>query len=327
MLAAKQLSAELAKYNLDTVYHAIEDGPYHGSADFDLHIFFFPIYATATPHIMLAYLRNLPDGNKTKAAVISTNGRISTRFRDGYQGWALHQARLYLYLKNYDIFFSDTLDYPHNLTIALPPRRERYNWVIITRASSKSPMIASKIARQEKYHRRFFWPNIIWSLPFGILYSLIGRRIIGKLFAVDAACDSCGLCVGKCPVKAIKSIHGRLRWGWNCEGCLRCINICPKQAIQLSAIRVLAFIGAACAIPLYLSRCFIPVSFLSKLGSAGLMTIYAVGCILLFALLDCLLDKLSYLPFFRKIAGWGYTSFYGRYHAGQFGDRLSSKDD
>jgi len=57
------------------------------------------------------------------------------------------------------------------------------------------------------------------------------------------------------------------------------------------------------------------------------MILYAPGGILSFTLLDYLLFKLSHLPVIRKIAGWGYTGFYGRYHAGQFESRLLNKDD
>lgn len=329
LLAAKQLSQELVKYDYDMVFHDIENGSYDTDESYSLHIFFFPIYATATPHIMLSYMRNLPDGKNVRAAIISTNGRINTHFRDGYQGWALHQARLYLGIKNYNVSFSDTLDYPHNITVGIPPRKEKYNEIIISKASARFPLIAEKIAGNHKFHRKFFLPNIIWSIPFGILYSVFGRRFIGKLYAVNSSCTSCNLCIEKCPVKAIQSFNTRLSWKWNCEGCMRCINICPAQAIQASTVRTLAIIVAALVNPFFLIQKFIPIEFIQKLGNFGaalLYTlIYSISFILVFALLDWFIYMISYVPILKNIVGFGYTRFFGRYHAETFEGRF--RDD
>lgn len=329
LLAAKQLSQELVKYGYDMVFHTVENGSYDSTDTYSLHILFFPIYATAVPHIMLRYIRNLPNGENVRTAVISTNGKISTLFRDGYQGWALHQARLYLGLKNYNVFFSDTLDYPHNVTVGIPPRKEKYNEKIIFEASAKFPLIAEKIAKGQKFHRKFFLPNIIWSFPFGILYSLFGRRIIGKLFAADSSCSSCGLCIKKCPVKAIEMDSKMIRWKWNCEGCLRCINICPRHAIQASGMRYLAIIGATFLNPFFLIHRFIPVWFIQRPGNVGSIIFNTLMDVVLFivffVLLDWLIYKISYIPVLKKVASWGYTRFYGRYHAERFEGQFLNK--
>jgi flavodoxin/Pyruvate/2-oxoacid:ferredoxin oxidoreductase delta subunit len=329
LLAAKQLSQELENYEFAIKLHAIENGLHNTDNTYTLHIFFFPIYATAAPHIVRKYIRNLPDGKNVRAAVISTNGKISTLFRDGYQGWALHQVRLYLSLKNYHVFFSDTLDYPHNITVAIPPRKEKYNKKIISQASAKFPIIAEKIANGQKFNRNFFLPNIIWSLPFGILYSLFGRRGIGKIFAANSSCNSCKLCVEKCPVKAIQSFDSKIRWKWNCEGCMRCINTCPRQAIQASAVRILAIFAAAFVYPFFLIQRFIPIGFIQKSGSIEAaifkILIYAISFIVFFLLLDWFIYRISYLPILKNIVSWGYTRLFGRYHAKRFEGQFLNK--
>lgn len=316
--AAHLIGNELALHGFEPIFHAIEDGLYKGNPQVDLHLFFFPIYATSVPHIMCKYIRRLPAGKRAKAAVISTNGRISTHFRDGYQGWALWQARLLMYIKKYDVFFSDTLDYPHNMTAFFPPRSIQNNQKIIEIILPKIRIISEKIIRNQIYHRKFFLPNIIWSLPFGYLYSLIGRRIIGKLYIADIHCNHCGVCAKKCPVHAIKIVHGHVHWKWNCEGCMRCINICPQKAIQVSFLRLLALIPAAFFNPLFKIYRLIPASFFQNIGSVGKIAfkviIDVVLFFLFFAIIDIILRFLSGIPFFKPITDFSLTKFYKRYY-------------
>ncbi len=312
-LTAKELGKQLEKYDYEIVIHSIEKGQldYGEYQRCCLHIFVFPIYATALPHIMLKYIKGLPPGKDVNTAVVSTNGRINTRFRDGYQGWALHQARWALYLKKYKVFFSETLDFPHNITIVIPPRKETVNEQIIKMASEKFSDIALKIHRGEKTHRGIFFINFLWSIPFGILYTYFGRHFIGKLFVSDSSCNLCMLCVKKCPVDAIEPIKGRMKWRWNCEGCLRCMNSCPQNAIQVSVARIIAIIGAAVSIDSIFMKHFefiLPFNFIM-----GIVLFFVV-----FAVLDWILFQLSTLPLFRQIIQWGYTKYFKQYHAQKY---------
>jgi len=328
-LAAKQLTEELIKYNYEVTFHPIEKGLYDNIEVYALHIFFFPVYATAMPHIMARYMRNLPNGKDAKTVVISTNGKISTRFRDGYQGWALHQARLYLSLKNYKVFFSDTLDYPHNVTVFGPPRKEKANEEILYQISARFPLMVEKIAKGEKKHRKFFFPNIIWSLPFSLLFSFFARHLIGKMFEADCNCSLCGQCKEKCPVKAIKMNSKKITWRWNCEGCLRCINSCPRHAVQVSAVRVLASIIAAFLNPFVLFHNIFSEKFIGSLGNIGVIVfnvlMYAAFFIITFVIMDWLINILSFVPVFKKVISWGHTRYYGRYNAKEFEKKVANK--
>lgn len=67
LLAAEQIGAELRKYDWKLAFHPVEKGFPNNIGSFGLHIFFFPIYATAIPHIMLKYIHGLPVGNNTGA--------------------------------------------------------------------------------------------------------------------------------------------------------------------------------------------------------------------------------------------------------------------
>ena len=50
--AAELIGEVLSKNGYKTIIHAIENGFYPNTVNMDLHIFFFPVYATAVPHIM-----------------------------------------------------------------------------------------------------------------------------------------------------------------------------------------------------------------------------------------------------------------------------------
>jgi Pyruvate/2-oxoacid:ferredoxin oxidoreductase delta subunit len=76
----------------------------------------------------------------------------------------------------------------------------------------------------------------------GIMYSLIGRRALGKLYVADDACVGCGKCVRVCPAGAIGLVGKTPRWNLKCEGCQRCINSCPHRAIQTSIVRLLGML-------------------------------------------------------------------------------------
>lgn len=317
LMAAKELIKEENLKEYEFTLHNIEKGQCSSLDEYSLHIFFFPVYATSVPHIVRKYIRKMEDGKNTKTVIIATNGKINTKIRDGYQGWALHQARLYLTIKHYDVFLSDTLDLPHNITIAFPPRNETANQNIISQGLKPLAKIAQKISEQTISHRRIFILNFLWSIPFGIVYSIIGRRFFGKLFAADSSCNQCQLCVKQCPAKIIKTNGKRIRWGWNCEGCLRCINSCPKRSIQTSTLRVLLMIVALAANPFYFFYSTVKKEWHQLFGNFGIHIfdeIYSILAILLFLfIVDWLIAILSNIRIFRKITGIGHTRLFGRY--------------
>ena len=321
-VAADIFMAELAKQVYDAEPRSIEEGLCNSGETADLHVFFFPVYATAMPHIMAKYLSRLPRGQGTKVAVISTNGRISSRIRDGYQGWALHQARLILKLRQYDAFYSDTFDMPHNITaFGLPGKDDSREKLILATA----PMIvkaAQKAAKGEGYHRKVFLPNFLWCVPFSLFYSWSGRHTLGKLFASDGKCTGCGLCAKKCPAHNIKMI-GRQSWfGWGCEGCMRCINACPARAIQFSAVRLAAFAFASLWNPLIAFGLYKTGFLAGTVGGFGafiLNLIFVSVCtFVLFNVLDWILFALGFVPWVRRVVAWGHTTLFGRYNGEKF---------
>ncbi len=61
--------------------------------------------------------------------------------------------------------------------------------------------------------------------------------------AIDSAlCNGCGLCVERCPAKALGLREGRVVMAWPdlCSYCATCEDVCPTQAIALPYQVVLA---------------------------------------------------------------------------------------
>ena len=70
-------------------------------------------------------------------------------------------------------------------------------------------------------------------LKSGFVYKLFCKYAIDSrpFFSTDK-CDSCGVCVKKCPTGNIKLVDGRPVWGNNCTQCLGCIHYCHVRAIE-----------------------------------------------------------------------------------------------
>lgn len=140
-----------------------------------------------------------------------------------------------------------------------------------------------------------------------------GRRALGKMYAADERCTSCGWCERACPARTIvlRGWNGsrRLpRWGWRCEACQRCINGCPEDAIQVPGLRIAALIVAALPWGLLVVR---SIPRLSVTGSWILA--WLVGAVLLPSLVDLVLRLLERVPGIRRLAQLGHTRKFRRY--------------
>jgi ferredoxin len=137
---------------------------------------------------------------------------------------------------------TDAVGYPESITIGINPPAKEDQIAIRERSDSKVEAMAARIVAGERSLKPIGLVNRAWTIPFGIIYSLIGRRALGKLYVADAACVGCGKCVRMCPARAISLVGKVPRWNLKCEGCQRCINSCPHRAIQTSIVRLLGML-------------------------------------------------------------------------------------
>jgi len=336
---ARTLAARLTKGESEVELHEVEHrarpqgrtrSPYGAIRESgDLDLFLFPVYAMSAPRIMLRYLRALgpvaplPDGSKPRAVVLSTNGRISARFRDGHEGQALAQAERSLTRRGWEVVHRDTFDYPQGITTLITPQDEERRRAIMALVEPRIEATATALENGRFFKRPCRLPILLVSWPFGWLYRIFGRRVWAMLFAADGNCDGCGLCARRCPAGAIRMIGKRPAWSYACEGCERCINLCPKRAIQASFVRLVLMFGvfisaAACPLKPLLS------SLLAPLPPAAFPTIWAVLVVVLgflaLRLADLLLVALSLVPPLRPVLAFGWTAWFRRYTPPKIGE-------
>jgi ferredoxin len=317
---------EEAGYKVETTRVSADTWPPAGN--FDLEVFAFPVYATDVPHVMLKYLKMLP-ARSSRAAVIAVFGELKAGHSlNGYEGWALEHAARILRDKGYDVALTDAVGYPQSITMGINPPAKEDQIAIREISDRKVGAMAAKIISGEHSVKPIGMVNRAWTIPFGILYSLIGRRSLGKMYVADASCVGCGKCVRMCPVNAIDLAGKRPRWNLNCEGCQRCINSCPHRAIQTSIVRLLGVLVLQIAsLVTFIGLFFIPYGDYFQ-GIAvgplqaggwweGFAIALAVWAVVFFLLSRYMLDELIWLGersrMLRPIFHASFTRGYRRY--------------
>lgn len=275
------------------------------------HIVMFPVYAGAAPAMVLRYVLNLPPAQGATAVVIAMTGR--TEHLHGSPMQALEQVARILKRKGFHVRLTDAVESVVNFVQLMNPPTPEAQQQILRDADTRIREIAERIQTQRTSLRPSAVVMTYAAWWFWAGYTLIGRRMLGKLYVADHACTSCGQCAHLCPASAIRLFHGIPRWNFQCEGCQRCINICQTHAIQVSFLRMIAMLGATLIFPIaacayFLASHGIAVSLLFTM----LTTIVATVCV------DALVFWLELFPAFRAWTTAGHTRRYRRYLAPDF---------
>lgn len=268
---------------------------------YDTHIFCFPVYGFGTPSIMLKYISSLNIKENAGAAVICTSA--------GAEGQSLSHTKYLLGKKGFNVFFTDMVIYTYNFTQILNPQSKEIEEKTFKKAEASITKAVQKIIAHETSFKKLNPILILLSWPIFILFINLGRRILGKTFIVDDSCTGCGKCKNICPAKAITILNGRPKWGINCESCQRCINTCPRKSIQLSVVKLAAFVISE----------LVPILILIKINKYGyhLSTIlniilYSIMFVINTILADILISVLENMRIFRKLFSISYTKKYIR---------------
>ena len=179
--------------------------------------FVFPVYAWGVPEIMVDFVKKLP---KVQAFVFGLYtcggdaGHTMKRF-----------SRLYPLSSSYSLLM------PNNYIIGSDTDKEGEIRQKLAAARAELERISREIGRQEKVYR--VHEGAMAGLKSSLMNFGFNRfaRSAKPFFAEDS-CNSCGLCVRKCPADAITLQDGKPVWAAQCYQCLRCIHECPQQAIQ-----------------------------------------------------------------------------------------------
>ena len=197
---------------------------------------------------MIKFLLRLQRGRGTRAAVLATRGgiKVGPVVIPGAAGMAVFMATLILILKGYRVRAGFSLDMPANMLNLHWGMRSKNTSAIIERGKSRHAHFSSALLSG----RRFWSPlNLLWEAAwsavilywwpaFPILYLLVGRVFMAKVFFADGSCKGCEKCATGCPNQAIIMVgRGKPRtpyWTHHCEACMRCVAFCDFRAVQSS---------------------------------------------------------------------------------------------
>jgi NAD-dependent dihydropyrimidine dehydrogenase PreA subunit/menaquinone-dependent protoporphyrinogen IX oxidase len=296
---------------------------------FDYHIIAFPVLSWAPPALIKRYVRKFPKINATEVAILAVNGSIinNGKIIKGYTGQALEELECILKKRKYRVFLTGNASFPDNWTQVTNPCSPEDVEVIFKLGDTEVQNFINKFLAKEKELYRCGIFNRLWSYTTALLFSIIGRRALGKFFIADENCTGCEICVKACPVRTIQMEHKKPYWNSQCEDCNRCINICPERAIQVSlpmlilqsVINVILSIWVVKAllkyIPLLIQTNHV---FIISIEILAIIAAYVLLLWISFVPIDNLMRKLLRFKSIRHFFSISYTQKYRRYKAPGF---------
>ena len=202
-----------------------------------------PTHGFTAPWHMIRFAVRLPCAKSAHAFVVPTRagGKFGPVFTPGIAGSAAFIIAIILALKGYNLRGVMSLDMPSNW-MAL---HSGFKPETVRAINDRSRPLATQFVRRILSGRlNWFTVNNLYELLWGvllfyisILYLLVGRFMLAKIFFANAKCDGCGLCVDYCPVGAVRlkgEKNPRPFWRYNCESCMRCMAYCPEEAVECS---------------------------------------------------------------------------------------------
>ena len=319
--AARMVADRLAAAGREVAFHAI-DGRAASPAEIpDLTIMAFPIWSWAAPHFALDHARRLPKAKGARAAVLATCG--------AFGGQAVGEMARALRGRGYEVVCSGELAYPDNWVLAVNPPTGEDLAAELAAGDEAARKFADNLLSDRPPILHCAFIHVLWSWPIAMLFRFFGRRFMGKFFAADDACTSCGLCAAACPAQAIRmeGAPARPRWNASCAGCYRCINLCPATAIQISALRLVLHLGLNLGLSIlclgsigWIRRSMAPLPGFASWGLAATAALaaYAAATMVQLTAADAGIRWLAARPALRPMFLRSHTKSFGRYRAPGF---------
>lgn len=188
----------------------------------DLLIVLSPVYAFRLAELTESFLKKLPNGKQSPAAVLSVSGGGEVSPNTACR----IPAKGYLTKRGYDVVYENMLVMPSNFATQAEPH---LNLALLTVLPERLETIINDLLEGKK---RLTVPKTKDRLitAFGVAEHL-GGNLFGKNLYATSDCNQCGLCVKNCPKKNIKMVNGRPKFGWRCMWCLKCVYACNRRAI------------------------------------------------------------------------------------------------
>jgi len=244
----------------------------------------FPVLAWRPPALVLKAISKMPSGTDAKghsrqAFVLAVDG--------GNGGPGARRAADLLRRKGYTVVHLGRASYPENWTQVGAVCRGSAE---IERNLEIGDRMAEAFADCVLYGTSAPLETTVGSELLGWMvggaFTLVGRRVLGKLWYADRRCTGCGLCARTCPARTIGMDRGPLPrpfWKLNCEDCNRCINVCPVRAINPSVasagLQLVSITGLSAAGLLALAAAAPSIAFLDSPGKELTLGILAIAVV------------------------------------------------
>jgi flavodoxin/ferredoxin len=229
------MAKKIGKGLTDKQFHVdlfdITDGEYPDIGGYDMIGVGFPVYIYRPPFNVLTYLKSLNDLNGlpffvfmmygTKPGKAGNTVRTALKHKGGREvGYAKFKgADYFLGFLQRGVLFS-----PNNPNADEKKGAEHFGHDIAENFAGKPYDPPPEDPA----------PGIVYSMEKLVTSKFFVRYMSTWFFKVDKeACNSCGICIQKCPNKNIRFNQKDVPlWGRNCIFCLYCEMKCPKDAIR-----------------------------------------------------------------------------------------------
>lgn len=238
---ARYLQRKLESFSVDAGLSSIETILPEKSAEFDLLIVGFPVYAGRPPEFLQQYLNLLPNASQKGLFVFCTRAVFTGQAINNVYDQLNRKGYIPLGYKIAGMPGSDGLPFMNkNSSFARRALNKDYSDLrgINQFAQRITDVIGAINQGQSVNSMRKQAPkeipllNRAFQLLWDVGYRFAEKKIKPK-FRVDEKCVQCGICVKQCPSNNISLINGSITFNTHCYMCMRCINQCPKEAIQI----------------------------------------------------------------------------------------------
>jgi len=191
--------------------------------DIDLLVICFVVHACNAPEPVLNWAKSLKTVESTKVVIISVSGggevtpNLSCR----------EPLKRILMKRGFNPFYETMIIMPSNWIV---PTKHEVSKKLLEVLPSKLSYIVNDLESGKINLTKPLLGNRI--LTFLGKLEHLGAPYFGKKIKVDQNCNSCGICVSKCPVSNISIVEKYPTFANKCVLCLNCIYSCPQKSLK-----------------------------------------------------------------------------------------------
>jgi len=225
--------AEMFSRNMEAKCHSIEeDINYEELINAEETVgFCYPIYASRMPRILREFVYKYAGALKDKKLIIFCTQLLFSG--DGTR------AFIDLLPHNHaQIIYSEHFFMPNNVTnLKILPDiliSDKMIHKLTAKAERKMQDVCNNIKSGKIKKRGFCLGSRMLGLLQAWVVPLMEKSVnTKKAIKTSQACDNCGICVARCPMKNLAIENSKVKHKNNCTVCYRCVNECPQKAITV----------------------------------------------------------------------------------------------